>query len=240
MRLSLVVLSRNEIHGLNAVFDRIPFDAVDEAFAVDGGSTDGTLDFYSNRKFRVIPQRSPGRGEAFRLAFAAASGDAVLFFSPDGNEDANDILKFRPLLEQGYDMVIGSRMILGGHNEEDESRLPWRKWANQAFNAMANATWNRGTFISDSINGFRAVTRDAWHRLALDGTGYTIEYQSSIRAMKLGLRVAEFPTYEGKRIGPGGSPSLTSGLSFIGLYSRELWVAGRFGPVRGPESKPDN
>lgn len=236
IRLTLVLLTKNESHGLRALFDRIPFGVVDEVFAVDGGSTDGTLDFYESRGFPVVPQRSAGRGEAFRCAFAHARGEALLFFSPDGNEDPADIPKFRPLLEQGYDIVIGTRMVPGAHNEEDELRFPCRKWANKAFNLMANCTWNRGPYVTDSINGFRAITKKAWEQLALDGIGYTIEYQSTIRAMKLGLRIAEFPTYEAGRLGPGGSPSLTSGMAFLRLYARELVISRRFGPVSDSSS----
>lgn len=228
MKISLAILTKNEIHGLRALFDQIPFEAVDEAFAVDGGSVDGTLEFYQTCKFPVVPQRSVGRGEAFRCAFDYAQGDAIIFFSPDGNENPADIRRFRPILEEGYDIVIGTRMVSSAHNEEDELLFPWRKWANQAFNLMANYTWNRGPFVTDSINGFRALTKKSWKRLRLDGTGYTIEYQSSIRGMKLGLRIAEFPTYEGGRIGPGGSPSLASGLAFLRLYSRELLIGQRF------------
>lgn len=230
MKLSLVLLTRNEIHGLMVLFDRIPFAKVEEAFAVDGGSTDGTLEFYRTRNFPVVPQYSSGRGEAFRIAFTYARGDAVIIFSPDGNEDPGDIPKFRPLLEQGNDIVIATRMAPGAHNEEDELRFPWRKWANQAFTLLANCTWNRGQFLTDSINGFRAITRKAWEQLALDGIGYTIEYQSSIRAMKLGLRIAEFPTHESNRIGPGGSPSFASGLAFLNLYAHELRIGRRFLP----------
>ncbi|MCG3137089.1 MAG: putative glycosyltransferase [Phycisphaerae bacterium] len=229
MKISLVLLTFNEIDGVRALLEKVPLDSVDEAFAVDGGSTDGTREFYARHHFRVVEQTSRGRGEAFRIAFATATGDALIFFSPDGNEDPADIPKFRPLLEQGYDMVIASRMMKGARNEEDHQRFKWRKWANQAFGIMANLTWNRRPFITDTINGYRAITRNAWEQLRPDGPGYTIEYQSSIRAFKRRLYIAEFPTTEGARIGgQSKAHSIPTGLRFVKLYLRELFLGQHF------------
>lgn len=224
MKISLVLLTLDELPGLEALFDKIPFDAVDEAFAVDGGSTDGTLDFYREHGFTVLSQQSKGRGEAFRMAFEHAAGDALLFFSPDGNEDPADIPKFRIFLEGGADLVIATRMTKHAENEEDHLTFRWRKWANLTFNLMANAAWNRkGQYVTDSINGYRAITKKAWDILQPDGKGYTIEYQSTIRALKHRLKIAEFPTREGQRIGPEkGSPSIQTGLAFLKLYRQEL------------------
>ena len=78
---------------------------------------------------------------------------------------------------------------------------------------MANLTWNRGAYVKDTINGYRAITKSAWQVLALDGHGYTIEYQSSIRCFKHKLKIAEFPTYEDVRIDmQEGSPSFFNRL----------------------------
>jgi glycosyltransferase involved in cell wall biosynthesis len=193
---------------------------------VDGASTDGSPEILRGHGIEVLPQSSLGRGEAFRIAFEHARGDldALVFFGPDGNERPEDIARFREPLEAGADLVVASRMMPGAVNEEDAQRFRPRKWANLAFGALATWTWGRGrTRITDTINGFRAITVDAWDRLALDGPGFTIEYQSSIRAYKRGLRVVEFPTVEGARIGgESDARSLPTGLRFVRLYLAEL------------------
>lgn len=223
MKTTLVILTKNEIRGVTSVVPKIPREAVDEILAVDGGSTDGTRETFETMGIKVLPQISPGRGEAFRLAVEKSGGDILIFFSPDGNENPADIAKFKKYFEEGADIVIASRMMKGAHNEEDESAFPVRKWVNQAFGLIANILWNRsGKFVTDTINGYRAIRKEVFKELDLDGAGYTIEYQMSIRALKNRKKIVEFPTYESGRIGPGGSPSLSTGLAFIKCLWREI------------------
>ena len=226
---SLVLLTYNEAEGVAALLERILAQQYEEVFAVDGGSTDGTLDLFSGAGVEVLSQRSKGRGEAFRLAVERARCEALVFFSPDGNEEVDDISRFRAYLNQGYDLVIASRMMPGAWNEEDEHWFRPRKWANKTFNLAANLFWNRGPFVTDSINGFRAIRKSVFQRLALDATGYDIEYQMSIRAMKAGLRIAESPTREGSRIGGESyARSLPTGLLFVRRVLKEIRVGRGF------------
>lgn len=232
MKVSLVILTLNEIVGLREIFGKIPAKQVHEIIAVDGGSTDGTVEFLRKQKIPVYFQNVRGRGEAFRVAFKKATGDALILFSPDGNEDPSDIPKFKPLLKEGYDIVIATRMTKNAHNEEDEQVFKWRKWVNNTFTLMANLIWNRGPYVTDTINGYRAITKKAWAELALDGSGYTIEYQGSIRAFKLGLHIVEFPTFESGRIDQGvGSPSLKTGIAFLKIFFREIFIGKKWQPV---------
>jgi len=228
MKIGLVLLTRNEIQGVRSVVPKLPREAVDEIFVVDGQSHDGTREYLEQAGIRVITQEKMGRGEAFRIAVATTTADALIFFSPDGNEDPADIPIFRSYLEQGADIVIASRMMRGARNEEDDLWVPLRKWVNQTFSLIINTLWNRGPkYITDTINGFRAVTVTAFRRIAPDGPGYTIEFQSSIRAMKQKMRIIEFPTHESARIGPGGAPSLPTGIAFIKCLLREIGLSLR-------------
>lgn len=228
MKIALCILTRNERACLEVVFPAVlaatATAGFDKVYAIDGGSTDGTVEFFKQHDIPVIGQSLRGRGEAFNIAFRTIEADAFVFFSPDGNEDPQDLSRFKPLLEQGADLVIASRMMKGARNEEDGQLLRWRKWANNAFNLMANLAFRRsGPFITDSINGYRAITANAARQLQLDASDYTIEYQMTMRALKARMRVVEFPTIEGQRIaGETQAQSIPTGLRFLWAFGREL------------------
>jgi len=234
MDIDLVILTYNEVDGLKHYLPLIVQMATDNAirrvFSVDGGSTDGSLELYRQQGMPYVVQDKKGRGEAFKLAFRHSDAEALIFFSPDGNEDITDIKPLIHLLEKGAEMVIASRMMKGAHNEEDEQFWRWRKWVNQLFTLAANLFWNRsGVYVTDAINGFRGIRRSTWEALRVDASDYAVEYQSTIRALKRRRRIAEWPTYESPRIGGESyAKSWPTGVRFIKLLLHELLMGRRF------------
>lgn len=229
MKKTLVLLSFNEIEAAPKVLGSVPLDAADEVFAVDGGSKDGTVEFLESKGLRVVRQTERGRGVAFRMGMEEAQGEAVVFFSLDGNEDPSDIAKLFAKLEEGADLAIASRMMRGARNEEDDQLFRLRKWVNLAFTLIANLLWNRGPYVTDTINGFRGLRKTAFERMRPDAKGFVIEYQLSIRAMKLGLKVAEIPTRENPRAGgESTAKSLPTGVVFLKQLWREIALGRDF------------
>ena len=221
---ALIILTLNEIEGIRFLFSKIPFGKIDEILVVDGGSTDGTLDFLKERGIRYLVQDKKGRGEAFRLGVANTQASRLVFFSPDGNENPEDIIKLLDLLDS-CDMAIASRFLKGAHNEEDGKIFPLRAWVNRIFTLFANIVWNKDVFVTDTINGFRAIKREVFEALNIDARGYVIEYQMSIRAMRLGYKIKEIPTWEGERIGgESQAKSLPTGIVFLRFLVRELFI----------------
>jgi glycosyltransferase involved in cell wall biosynthesis len=228
MKKTLVILTFNEIEGLRALWDRIPLTAADEVFAIDPGSTDGTLEFFAAKGMRAILQQKRGRGEAFRIAAQEAAGEVLCFFSPDGNEDPADIPRLFAKIEEGYDLAIASRFLPGSRHDEANAALPLRAIANRGFTLAAGLCF--GGRIADTINGFRAIRTARFRELAPDAEGFAIEFQISIRAMKKKLRIAEIPTIEGDRIGGQSTAySIPTGLKVLRVLLRELWIGRRFG-----------
>lgn len=220
---SLVILTLNERAGSEALFGRIPFHAVAETVVVDGGSTDGTREFWEARGVTVVSQTRRGRGEAFRVGAMSTSEPMLVFFSPDGNEDPADIPRLLSRLDEGFDLAIASRFARGASNEEDVHWFRPRAWVNRLFTWIANRLFNRGVYVTDTINGYRAITRAAFERLRLTECGFPIEYQMSIRSMRAGLRIVEIPTQEGQRIGGvSKAHSLPVGVGHLKVLFAEM------------------
>jgi len=223
---TLVILTFNEIGGIKEIYNKIPFDKFDEVFAVDPGSTDGTLDFYKEKNIRVLLQEKKGRGEAFRLAIDNARNDILVFFSPDGNEDPNDSVKLVGCIEGGADMAIASRFTKQSRAADDEL-IKIRGFGNKFFTKVANVLF--GGNLSDSINGYRAISKEKFLKLNPDAQGFCIEYQMSMRAMKLGYKIVEIPTIEGDRISGGSKHnSFRTGMKFFKLIGKEFLNRKKF------------
>lgn len=227
MGTTLIILTRNEIEGIQAVFPKIPLNAVQETIVIDGQSKDGTIAFAKKKGLKVIVQEKLGRGEAFRIALQKAKHENVIFFSPDGNENPKDIVRMASLLEKGFDLVVASRFAKGARADDHLSAVPYRGFGNKFFTALANIAF--GGQMTDSINGFRGVNKQKIRELHLDAEGFAIEYQMSMRAMKHKLKIKEFPTFEGDRIGgTSGAKTIQTGVYFVKILLRELFIGKNF------------
>ena len=204
---TLVLLVLNEIDGLRLVWDELPLDEFARVLAVDGGSIDGTREFLTERGIPILDQPIAGRGVAFRVAAEASDTDRMVYYSPDGNEDPADIVRLDDLLLGGADLAIASRFAVGAINEETDALRP-RARVNQTLTWVANRLFNHGPYVTDTINGFRAMRRSALLDLQTTVKRFPIEYQISIRAMRRRWRIAEIATIEGQRAG-GESKALS-------------------------------
>jgi glycosyltransferase involved in cell wall biosynthesis len=208
MKTSIVVLARNEIMGIKETIPKLTQLPVDEILVIDGNSTDGTFEECQKLGVKVIRQKSIGRGNAFKEGLNNSTGDLLVFFSPDGNENSDDIPKLISKISEGYDLVIESRFTPQS-GSADVTTI--RKLANDLTTKVINVLFH-GSY-TDACNGFRAIKRQAMEKINIDAKWFEAEIQISMRCLKEGLRVTEIPTFEGKRVAGGSNLNLfTTGL----------------------------
>jgi glycosyltransferase involved in cell wall biosynthesis len=200
MKISLCLMVWNELEGCRIDVPRLPRDAFDEIYAVDGGSTDGTVEYLQSQGIPVHRQPKEGLNAAYVHANDISSCDAIVAFFPKATTPPEDLRKFRPFFDQGYQLVIASRQIKGAANEEDARLWRPRKWAVRALGVLAALVWRReGHWVKDVLHGFKGWTRESFNRMNVLDHGLSIDIEMVVRSYKLRIKRMEFPTSEVSR-----------------------------------------
>ena len=186
----------NEIEADRIIIPQIKKEWVDEIIVIDGGSTDGTVEFAKTHGLKVESQSRRGFGAGMLQGLKTAKGDVIIEFMPDGNSVPDDIPRIIAKMQEGYDLVIASR-YLGGTKSDDDDRLT--ALGNWMFTTIVNVLfWARYT---DALVGTRAFLREKALFLNFDTPGLSWPCQSSIRFARASLKITEISAREPARIG---------------------------------------
>ncbi|MHA1908084.1 MAG: glycosyltransferase family 2 protein [Candidatus Thorarchaeota archaeon] len=226
--IALVLLVKNELEPLKVVLPKVDTSLFDDVLCIDGHSTDGSVEYLESQGIRVIRQREMGRGKAVIESIEHTEKDALLFFSPDGNEDTRDLQKLVDIMKQTKaDLVIASRFTKGSVSDDSDDPYKIRRVGNMFFSRLARLFW--GGQVTDAINGFRLIKKSVLKQINQDATGYNIEIQQTIRCLKLRKKVLEIPTIELERVGPAKqSPTYKMGIQFSKVILSELLMGTKF------------
>jgi glycosyltransferase involved in cell wall biosynthesis len=216
--ISVIVPAMNEAANLPHVLPRIPSDVL-EVILVDGNSTDDTVAVARAvlPSVRVVKQHGRGKGAALRTGFAAARGDIIVMLDADGSTAPEEIPAFVRALMDGADFAKGSRFLPGGGTADMQL---YRKLGNATFVTMVRLLFGGG--YTDLCYGYNAFWRQVVARLGLDGDGFEIETMMNVRALKIGLRVVEVPSFEAHRIhGESNLHTIPDGMRVLRTIIRE-------------------
>ncbi len=207
-RTAVVIPAHNEESSIGKVIAAIPRAAVSEIFVVDNGSVDRTARAAEEAGATVVPEPRKGYGYACTTGIVRAmeqSPEVIVFLDGDYSDYPDDLPTIvRPIQDEGYDLVIGSRMI---GTREPGAMLPQAIFGNWLASLLIRFFW--GYRFTD-LGPFRAIRSDALARLRMSEMtfGWTVEMQ--VKAAKLGLRCTEVPVRYRRRI---GSSKVTGTLS---------------------------
>jgi dolichol-phosphate mannosyltransferase len=188
-----------------------------EVLVVDDASPDGTAEhveavFRGDPAVRVHVRRGErGLASAIHRGIREARGDVVAIMDSDGNHDPA-LLPLMVRCVEHFDVVIGSRYVLGGGMMTSR----FRYWASYAFNVLIRIVL--GLRIHDNLSGYLAfrpaLLRDLDARAVFYGYGdYAIRLLHHV--VRHGGRVLEIPTVY--RFRKGGE-SKTRFLAYFWTY----------------------
>ena len=222
MTVDVVIPALDEEEALPGVLAEIPA-RVRRVVVADNGSRDRTARVAAEGGAEVVHEPARGYGNACLAALAHLAGDppeVVVFLDGDGSDDPGELDRLLAPIEQGADMVIGSRTL--GPAEAGSLTPPQR-----VGNAIAChwIRWVYGERFSD-LGPFRAIRWSALEALEMrdPNWGWTVEMQ--LAAARQRLHCAEVPVrYRNRR----GGRSKVSGTirGSVAAGSKILWLLAR-------------
>ncbi len=195
---------------------------IDRVVVADNGSSDRTGQVAADAGAEVVIEKERGYGAAcLRAMRALDSGDepfAVAFMDGDLSDDAADLdALLAPILDQNYDMVIGSRVR--GSCETGALTIPQRFGNSLACFLIR-------TFFGDSytdLGPMRALKWTSLKQLDMDDRGFGWTVQMQVRAAIQGMKTLEIPVnYRRRRAGKSKVSGTIKGV--IGAGSTILFV----------------
>jgi len=204
IHLSVVIPAYNEelrlpgtLNHAIAYLERQPYRA--EILVVNDGSTDDTERILRERDSGQVPVEllhhpdngNHGKGAAVKRGILAAHGNFLLFMDADNSTTLDQIERFWPYFNRGFDVVIGSRALKD--SVIDRHQATAKEVAGRFGNWLIRILVVPE--IRDTQAGFKMFTRQAaegiFPRLTIDRWGYDIELLAIARL--LGYRIHEAP-----------------------------------------------
>lgn len=208
MKTTFIIPILNEIVGMKVIMPQIDHSLFDQILFVDGGSTDGSVEWAREQGYTVAEQTRKGVRNAYFELLPLIEGDVVVTFSPDGNCLAELLPNLVEKMKEGYDMVIVSRYLDDATSDDDDLITAFGNWL---FTRTINVL--HGGNYTDAMGIYRAYRTQLIYDLDLHldesyslserlfGTVIGWEPLLSVRAAKCALKVGEIPGDEPARIG---------------------------------------
>jgi len=218
----VVIPALNEASTIGRVLDEIPFAELTSqgfhtrAVVVDNGSSDGTADVARGRGAEVIVEPQRGKGNAMRRAFRETRADYVVMLDGDATYPATHIPDMLKVLQDGHDVVIGSR-LKGTRAPGSISRM--NVIGNYLLTWVACVLYWKKT--SDLCTGYWAFRGSVLPSLQLSARGFNLEAELFSEVARHRLRMGEVPIHYRRRPTPTKLRALRDGARIARMLVRK-------------------
>ena len=169
-------------------------------FVFDNNSTDRTSEIARSLNAIVVKEKRQGKGFVVQSMFRKI--DADIYVMIDG-DDTYDISMITDMIEmvstENADMVVGSRL----KTYTTHAFRPLHTFGNKLVRFLINKLFK--SKLRDIMSGFRVMNRSFVKNINIMSSGFEVETEMSIKALKYGYVIKEMDINYGER--PAGSIS---------------------------------
>ncbi len=198
-KISIIIPTKNEEEGIAKVLVSIPKEVKkkSEIIVVDN-SNDLTPKIAKALGAKVIKVRKTGKGYAMKVGAKKAKGEILVFLDGDFTDPPQYIPKLLKKLKK-YDLVLGARSLKSFAKDDKFMRFIFKYlYGPIVISAFKLIGW---PLNGDPLAGFRVLRKETWQKLNLKYDDFRIETEMNLKALDLGLKIAEVPIPHIKRAG---------------------------------------
>jgi glycosyltransferase involved in cell wall biosynthesis len=225
----VIIPALNEEMAIGKVLAHIPNNTASEIVVVNNNSSDATAEVARNLGATVVHENRKGYG------FACLKGieyvlsrpkrtDILVFLDADYSDRPEEMTSLiQPIVDQDYDMVIGSRFL----GKRYKGAMPWHQvLGNWLAVMLINALY--GVRYTD-LGPFRAIKLDKLLKLHMKEQTYGWTAEMQVKAARQRLRYIEVPVTYRARIGTSKIAgtvigTISAGYNILATLVKNRWA----------------
>ncbi len=220
--IDVIIPAYNEEKSIGNVVRDIPKSMTRNIIVANNNSSDSTRNVALNEGAIVVDQPIPGYGNACLKAMEYIANqdqkpDIVVYLDGDYSDYPEQMVDLvKPIVDDGYDMVIGSRAL---GNMEKGAMMPQQIFGNWLATSLIKLIYK---YEFTDLGPFRAIRYDKLMVIDMqDKTfGWTVEMQ--VKAAKMKMKCIEVPVKYRVRIGVSKVSGTVRGTILAG--HKILWT----------------
>jgi len=182
-------------------------------YVYDNNSRDNTAAIGRAAGAIVRHERLQGKGHVVARMFADIEADVYILVDGDNTYDA-------PAAPELVDHLLENRLDLVNAARNGTHERPGHRFGNDLFNRITG--WVFGSSFEDMLSGYKVLSRRFVKSFPALATGFEIETELIVHALRLRMPVAELPSSYGRRA-EGSASKLRTGPDGL----RILWAIFR-------------
>lgn len=162
-------------------------------YVFDNGSTDRSPQIALENGAELIPVPQRGKGHVVRRMFEMVDADIYVMVDSDDTYDSTRVWDLiQPVLDQGVEMTVGSRIA-----EEQAAFRKFHRLGNSLIMNLINTLFKSS--FTDICSGYRVMSRYFVKNIPLLRDGFEVETELTVYSLINGFSVREIPLPYGSR-----------------------------------------